>query len=164
VAFREQRFQALCSVCKNEAEDHCLRCNKPLCAEHRPEGDQRCDECEVYFADSCEAILAGQATSETNLTYGLDKSSSYLAAATCAAFAIWASRSLAGDELYWALFWIFCASLAIGSTTFAVSKSLSSRSIKRATRGQLKKTRKLFLDERPGVRLLGPPTAGHPPM
>lgn len=49
MVFREQEAQDLCSVCRELATEHCLRCKTPFCERHKPPLDQRCSECESQF-------------------------------------------------------------------------------------------------------------------
>lgn len=54
---RHQELVPLCRVCKTAASGGCLRCNAPLCEEHRPRGDRRCEGCEEQFEADNEALL-----------------------------------------------------------------------------------------------------------
>ena len=57
VPLRSQEFREICSHpdCEGWASGACVRCAKPLCAEHVPEEDRRCHDCETRF----DAEVAG---------------------------------------------------------------------------------------------------------
>ena len=50
--FRHYYYRELCShACHNIAKGTCARCSKPLCEQHLPQRDRRCQECELQFAN-----------------------------------------------------------------------------------------------------------------
>ena len=44
--------------CDRLAYERCARCGRPLCAEHRPPSDRRCDSCESQFERTLSAALS----------------------------------------------------------------------------------------------------------
>ncbi len=52
MAFRSKRYSELCGMCRKPARAKCLRCDKPLCIDHVPRRDTRCDACEAEFKES----------------------------------------------------------------------------------------------------------------
>lgn len=49
---REQEFRELCADCGELATNSCQRCAKPLCDDHIPPTDARCDSCEQVWSKS----------------------------------------------------------------------------------------------------------------
>ncbi len=46
MAFRDNAYNPVCRVCERVADQVCPRCNGPLCSDHAPAPNQRCDDCE----------------------------------------------------------------------------------------------------------------------
>lgn len=53
---RDLKLVTRCRVCKQPAETSCLRCQAPLCSEHRPVGERRCDKCELFFREQMASL------------------------------------------------------------------------------------------------------------
>lgn len=49
--YRVSVAQTLCSVCSEPTTIACERCGRPLCVEHRPSPNERCDSCEGAFLE-----------------------------------------------------------------------------------------------------------------
>ena len=52
MAFRFQRYSELCDLCRKPARAGCLRCGVPLCIDHEPRSNTRCEPCEAQFKES----------------------------------------------------------------------------------------------------------------
>ncbi len=48
---RSSEFRELCVECQAHAEAECHRCSAPLCPDHTPAEDRRCDDCEAVYLD-----------------------------------------------------------------------------------------------------------------
>lgn len=57
MAFRAAEFGDLCSECKTLTQSRCLRCGKPLCGQHSPAPQARCDSCEAEFDARCKPMI-----------------------------------------------------------------------------------------------------------
>lgn len=51
MVYRDQTRTELCSVCRAEAQAGCKRCGRPLCRQHTPARDARCQPCEAWFEE-----------------------------------------------------------------------------------------------------------------
>ena len=51
MAYRTQEVTGLCKICRAPTSLRCARCADPLCEQHLPEEDERCQDCENLWLE-----------------------------------------------------------------------------------------------------------------
>lgn len=58
--YRASVAQTLCSVCSEPTTIACERCDRPLCRQHRPHPNERCNSCEGAYIEQITREEPGQ--------------------------------------------------------------------------------------------------------
>lgn len=72
--YRRQPYRVLCGLCREHAVARCIRCERPVCAEHEPGRDERCAACEAEYEQQrspAAQALARREDSTGQLVHGL---------------------------------------------------------------------------------------------
>ena len=139
---RHQDFRERCDLCDAEADHVCLRCARPLCSTHAPANDRRCDRCESHL----ESVLS-------EFRRPIPAPRHLLAAVSVAICSVAAGLMIPG---------LYQAQVFVGLGAFAFVAISIGRGFRREHL-LCDGLRRKFLDERPNLQLLPPPTQNQPP-